>query len=89
MLISTENAYVGEIEMDGEIPISKKKGYTQGFGIKNIITIVESYDGLYSIETDDGVFILQILIPLKINKAAQVNMSQLYYFNILFLFLCF
>ncbi len=70
LLISTENAYVGEIEMDGEIPISKKKGYTQGFGIKNIITIVESYDGLYSIETDGGVFILQILIPLKIKKAA-------------------
>lgn len=65
LLISTENAYEGTIEMDGELPKSNKKGDRHGFGIKSIMTIVERYNGLYSFETEGGVFILQILLPLK------------------------
>jgi hypothetical protein len=65
LVISTENAYVGKIEMDGELPKSRKKGDRHGFGIKSIMNIVERYNGLYSFETEGGVFILQILLPLK------------------------
>ncbi len=65
LIVSTENAYIGKIEMDGELPKSSKKGDRHGFGIKSILTIVERYNGLYSFETEDGVFIFQILLPLK------------------------
>lgn len=64
LVLSTENAYVGEIEMEGELPTSKNKKDGHGFGIKSIIAIVERHGGLYSFETDGGLFILQLLIPL-------------------------
>jgi hypothetical protein len=64
LIISTENAYVGEIEMEGELPKSKSKEAGHGFGIKSMIAIVERHGGLYSIETEGGVFILQLLLPL-------------------------
>ncbi|PHV70513.1 histidine kinase [Sporanaerobium hydrogeniformans] len=64
LVISTENAYVGKIEMEGELPKSKNKDYGHGFGIKSMITIVERHGGLYSFETEGGVFILQLLLPL-------------------------
>lgn len=68
LLISTENAYVGKIDMDGELPVSSKKETGHGFGIKSIVDIVELHKGLYSIETDGGVFVLQLMIPLNKNK---------------------
>lgn len=65
LLISTENAYVGQIEMDGELPKSSKKEAGHGYGIKSIIDIINRHDGLYSIETDSGIFVLQLMIPLS------------------------
>lgn len=64
LLISTENAYAGRIEMDGELPKSNKKEAGHGFGVKSMIDIVERYKGLYSIETEGGIFILRLMIPL-------------------------
>ncbi|MBB2184136.1 sensor histidine kinase [Lachnospiraceae bacterium MD1] len=68
LVISTENAYVGEIHIDGELPMSSKKEAGHGFGIKSIVAIVERYGGLYSFETEGGVFIMQIMIPLGKEK---------------------
>lgn len=65
LLISTENAYSGKIEMVGELPKSDKKEAGHGFGIKSMIDIVERHGGLYSIETEGGVFILQLMLPLS------------------------
>lgn len=64
LLISTENAYAGNLEMDGELPVSNKKEAGHGFGIKSMIDIVDRHKGLYSIETEGGVFILQLMLPL-------------------------
>lgn len=64
LVISTENAYMGKIEMDGELPKSKLENSGHGFGIKSMIAIVERHNGLYSIETEGGVFILQLMLPL-------------------------
>ncbi len=64
LVISTENAYVGTIEMEGELPKSKSNEAGHGFGIKSMVAIVERYGGLYSIETEGGVFILQLMLPL-------------------------
>lgn len=69
LLISTENAYVGEIERDGELPKSKNKAAGHGFGIKSMVAIVERHRGLYSFETKGGVFILRLMLPL--NKEVQ------------------
>ncbi|TAH65964.1 MAG: GHKL domain-containing protein [Anaerolineaceae bacterium] len=64
LIISTENAYVGSIEMDGELPLSRSKEPGHGFGIKSMVAIVERHGGLYSFETEGGVFILRIMLPL-------------------------
>jgi hypothetical protein len=64
LILSTENAYAGTIEMEGELPKSNTKEAGHGFGIRSIVSIVERYGGLYSFETEGGVFILQLLLPL-------------------------
>jgi len=65
LVISTENAYVGEIEMDGDLPKSSKKEAGHGFGIRSMIDIVERHGGLYSFETEGGIFILRLMLPLS------------------------
>lgn len=65
LVISTENAYSGVIEMDGELPKTKSKDPGHGFGIKSMLSIVERYGGLYHFETAGGVFVLRLLLPLS------------------------
>jgi sensor histidine kinase regulating citrate/malate metabolism len=64
LVISTENVYVGKIEMEGELPKSKSKEAGHGFGVKSMVAIVERHGGLYSFETEGGVFDLRLLLPL-------------------------
>ncbi len=64
LVISTENAYVGKLEMEGELPKSKNKEAGHGYGIKSIVAIVERHRGLYSFETKGGVFILRLMLPI-------------------------
>ncbi len=64
LVISTENAYVGTIEMEGELPKSKNNDTGHGFGVKSMASIVERHNGLYSFETEGGVFILRLMLPL-------------------------
>lgn len=64
LVISIENAFVGKIEMEDDLPKSNKKDAVHGFGIKSIVTIVERHGGLYSFETEGGVFIMRLLLPL-------------------------
>ncbi|MDD3253621.1 MAG: ATP-binding protein [Lachnospiraceae bacterium] len=65
LLISTENAYIGTIEMDGELPISKNTEAGHGFGVKSIVAITEHHHGLYSFEKENGVFALHLMLPLS------------------------
>lgn len=65
LVISTENAYVGKIEMDGELPKSNNNEAGHGFGIKSMVSIVERHGGLYSFEAEGGVFILRLMLPLS------------------------
>ena len=64
LVISTENAFVGRIEMEGELPKSKNKEAGHGFGIKSMVSIVERHGGLYSFQTEGEVFILRLMLPL-------------------------
>ena len=63
LVISTENAYMGTIEMEGELPKSKNKEAGHGFGVKSMASIVERHHGLYSFEIEGGVFILRLMLP--------------------------
>jgi two-component system, LytTR family, sensor histidine kinase AgrC len=64
LVISIENAYVGKIDMEGDLPKSNRKDAGHGYGIKSIVSIVERHGGLYSFETEGGVFVLRLLLPL-------------------------
>lgn len=65
MVISTENAYIGTIDMEGDLPKSNKKESGHGYGIKSMVDIVDRHGGLYSFETEGGVFIMWLLLPLN------------------------
>lgn len=73
LLISTRNAYEGELEMDGKLFKSKRKESGHGYGVKSIISIVDRYTGLYSFNYDDGIFILSIMIPINTNQKNYVD----------------
>ncbi len=68
LVISTENAYAGRLELEDEIPKPQRKDPGHGFGIKSMLSIVKRYGGLYSFETADGIFILRLLLPQETEK---------------------
>lgn len=72
LVISTENAFCGIIEMEGDLPKSTKSD-NHGYGIKSMAAIVDRYGGLYSVEAENGKFILQLLLPLKGEKILHSN----------------
>lgn len=68
--IITENYYVSELTFNEDgTPVTLKpdKDY-HGFGLKSVKAIVEKYGGNLSISTNDGIFSLKILFPLKSNS---------------------
>ncbi|QHQ62589.1 GHKL domain-containing protein [Anaerocolumna sedimenticola] len=65
LVVATENAYVGKIEMEGDLPKSNRTDAGHGFGIKSMVAIVERHGGLYSLEIEGGVFILQLMLPME------------------------
>ncbi|MBO5328805.1 MAG: sensor histidine kinase [Clostridia bacterium] len=68
--INVKNFYHGRISLNAEgLPDTTKKDKDyHGYGIKSIRMIVEKYDGNLSIITKDGVFNLNILIPVPKNN---------------------
>ena len=63
LIISIKNAYAGKLELDGELPKSQRRDVGHGFGLKSIISVIERHSGLYSIETEGGIFVLKLMIP--------------------------
>lgn len=64
LLISIKNAYAGTLEMEGKFPKTQNREEGHGFGIKSMIAIVERYGGLHSFKTVDGVFVIQLVLPI-------------------------
>ncbi len=62
LLISTENAYTGEIEIKGGIPRTSSEG--NGFGSRSIAAIAEAHGGQAIFSAADGVFNLKVMLPL-------------------------
>lgn len=65
IIISVKNTYNGELEIrDGEIQSSKLTDIDEhGIGIKNIIDVIEKYQGSYTIQNDKEEFYFSIMLP--------------------------
>ena len=64
IIVSVKNTYNGKLEIrDGEIQTSKIYDNDEhGIGIKNIIDVIEKYQGSYTIQNDKEEFYFSILI---------------------------
>lgn len=62
--INFENSYKGQLDFEQGLPKTTKedKRY-HGFGMKSIKIITERYNGYLSVNTQNGIFILNILLP--------------------------
>lgn len=65
VIISVKNTYDGKLDIkDGEIQSSKKYEMNEhGIGIKNIIDVIEKYQGSYAIKNDKHEFYFSIILP--------------------------
>lgn len=65
VIISVKNTYDGKLDIkDGEIQTSKKYEMNEhGIGIKNIIDVIEKYQGSYAIKNDKHEFYFSIILP--------------------------
>ncbi len=64
--IAEENRCAEDLTIQDGFPVTTKTeeaGY-HGFGVRSIRAITESYDGILEVETEDGWFTLNILIPI-------------------------
>lgn len=73
--IEIENYYSGQLCFDsqGELESSKEDNRLHGLGIKSMKRILETYDGQMTIRTEDNIFDLQIVIPLRNDKIHDDN----------------
>ena len=63
--IQINNYYEGQLKMQDGFPVTSKSGrYYHGFGLKSIRSIARKYGGDISIDTENNIFTLQIMIPM-------------------------
>ncbi|MEG1862556.1 MAG: ATP-binding protein [Oscillospiraceae bacterium] len=72
LFIYIENPYSGQIETIDGLPISQKGEEHHGLGVKSMFAIVEKHKGLYSFDTQNNIFALRLVLPLK-NEPAMVK----------------
>lgn len=72
LLINVNNYYGGGLELDKDgLPVTTKKNKDyHGFGIKSMRLVVERYGGDLTIGAENGVFNVDIVIPVPVEKAA-------------------
>lgn len=65
VLVHIENYYNGELSFKEGLPQTTKKDKRyHGFGMKSIRMIVEKYHGFFSAKSQEGIFALDILLPV-------------------------
>ena len=62
LLISIKNSYVGDVRIEGGLPVSDRP--LHGFGVKSISSIVERHNGMYSFDTKDGCFTVRLILSI-------------------------
>ena len=66
LMIQVENYFDTELTFQDDLPLTtKEETYFHGYGIKSIQYTVQKYNGCITINTERGLFRLQILIPLQ------------------------
>lgn len=65
-VLQVENFYDGQLVFQNGFPVTTK-GSTEyhGFGLKSIRSTAEKYGGALSIQTDSGIFLLRVALPLN------------------------
>jgi hypothetical protein len=59
------NYYEGRIEMNRDLPMTKKDQSVHGFGMKSMKKLASQYGGTLAISTEDSIFTLTISLPTK------------------------
>lgn len=67
--VHEENYYAGELRKDFKTTKTDKRHH--GFGLKSIRMIAERYQGSVSVHAEDGVFNINILLPIGEEKVMQ------------------
>lgn len=62
LLIEVKNPYAGRIVMEDGLPVVSEAGH--GFGCRSIRAIVLRHQGLYTFAPENGIFTLQIVLPM-------------------------
>lgn len=63
--VSVQNYYLGELKFENGLPLTKKKDKSNhGFGVKSMEIIVSKYNGDLSFQAKEGIFLLNIIIPV-------------------------
>lgn len=65
LCIETQNYYSGDIEMEDDLPKTKKHDSEfHGIGLKSIREIAQKYGGFIQFETENSIFVLRVVIPI-------------------------
>lgn len=65
--ISVQNFYEGELTLKDGLPMTKKEDKNNhGFGVKSMEILVSKYHGDLSIQGKNGIFLLNIIIPIPV-----------------------
>jgi hypothetical protein len=66
LIIHMENYYEGELELEDGLPVTSKDDTEfHGFGMKSIKRIIEKYHGFMTVHAENGIFYLDIVIPIS------------------------
>lgn len=66
IMIRFENYFEGELELDGDLPVTTKPDtFNHGYGLKSIRYSIEKYGGVVNVGNKDNWFELKILIPMN------------------------
>ena len=62
VILHVENAYQAQLTMVNGMPQTTKKGAGHGFGLRSIKNIAEKYDGILSVQAEDRLFKLTVVL---------------------------
>lgn len=62
LLIEIKNPCTGEVKFQNGIPSSNREGH--GYGCQSIRSIAQQHQGLCLFETENGIFIMRVILPL-------------------------
>lgn len=80
LCIQTNNYLEGQLQMEDGMPVSTKQNRAyHGFGMKSMKHLVEQYGGALYASQEEGVFMLQMVIPIP-DKNGQQIVSQKHHF---------